>query len=50
MLTFPVVSDAGTVLDDNLISKAFDGGLGYSMGPGMGVRAVGINPWVNLVN
>ncbi|WP_421994652.1 hypothetical protein [Roseococcus sp.] len=42
--------DFGSVLDDNLISKAWGGGLPYSVGPGMGVRALGLNPWANAMN
>lgn len=41
--------DPGTVLDDNLVPKAIGGGLGASIGPGMGFRALGLNRWANLI-
>lgn len=39
----------GSPESDNLVSKALDGTLGYSIGPGMGFRAPTLNPWANLV-
>lgn len=44
------LSGVGTPLTDNLVSKAIDGSLGYSIGPGMGLRSPMLNPWLNLVN
>lgn len=38
----------GSPISDNLVSKALDGTLGYSVGPGMGFRAPTLNPWSNL--
>lgn len=40
----------GLPTEDNLVSKLFSGGLGYSIGPGQGLRAPNLNPWHNLVN
>lgn len=42
--------NVGTPIEDNLVSKAFNDSLGYSMGPGMGFRAPTLNPWYNMVN
>lgn len=36
--------------EDNIIMKTIDGSLGWSMGPGMALRAPTLNPWWNLVN
>lgn len=33
---------------DNMISKLADGTLSYSIGPGQGMHAAMLNPWVNL--
>lgn len=49
LLANSLLPDPGSVLGDNLISKGLAGGLPYSIGPGMGVRALGLNPWANLV-
>ena len=38
----------GLPFTDSLINKAMDGTLTYSMGPGQGLNAFGLNPWVNL--
>ena len=35
---------------DNIFTKMADGTLDYSMGPGQGLRAPTLNPWLNLVN
>lgn len=34
---------------DNIFTKMADGTLDYSMGPGQGLRAPSLNPWLNLV-
>lgn len=39
---------AGLPIEDNVFTKAAEGSLGYSMGPGMAGSAIGLNPWVNL--
>ena len=39
-----MLSNAGTPLSDNLVSKAISGTLPYSMGPGMGFYAPGLHP------
>jgi hypothetical protein len=44
------VGSVGTPLGDNVFSMAFGGNLGWSIGPGMGLRAGNMNPWVNLLN
>lgn len=38
----------GLPIEDNAISKVFDGSIGYSMGPMQGFHAHNLNPWVNL--
>lgn len=35
----------GSPIEDNFLTKAVSGTLGYSMGPGMGLRAPALNPW-----
>ncbi len=40
----------GTPVTDNGITKAIEGTLGYSMGPGMGLSAPSLNPWWNMAN
>lgn len=39
----------GTPLGDNFFSKMMGDGLGRSIGPGQGLHAFGLNPWVNAV-
>src|SRR5690606_618624 len=41
---------AGLPVEDNALSKLLGGSLGYSIGPGQGMGAIGLNPWYNLVN
>lgn len=43
-----IFGDAGLPIEDNVFSKAAEGTLGYSVGPGMAGSAIGLNPWVNL--
>lgn len=38
----------GSPITDNLVGKAIDGGLGFSVGPGMLFEAPGLHPWVNV--
>ena len=38
----------GLPIEDNMITKMFDGTLDYSMGPGQGLRSMMMNPWINL--
>lgn len=40
----------GLPTQDNLISKAIDGSLGYSVGPTMAGHAAQLNPWYNLTH
>lgn len=43
------VGSIGTPLSDNLFTMLADGGLGWSIGPGMGLRAYDMNPWLNIL-
>lgn len=36
--------------EDSLFAKLWDGTMGYSIGPEMGLKAPFLNPWLNLVN
>lgn len=45
----PIVGSIGSPLQDNFFSVLADGGLGHSIGPGMGLHAPFLNPWLNLV-
>ena len=38
----------GLPTQDNIFAKLADGSLDFSIGPGMGISAPGLNPWVNL--
>ena len=49
MIPIPI-DGIDSVLEDNIIAKAIDGSMGWSMGPGMAIRAPTLNPWWNLVN
>ena len=40
----------GLPTKDNIISKAIEGKLGYSIGPLMGMHAQTLNPWLNLMD
>lgn len=42
--------DPGNIVEDNFLMKTVGGGAGYSIGPGMGINAVGLNPWVNGID
>lgn len=42
------VGSIGTPLSDNLFAMSAQGDLGWSMGPGMGMRSYEMNPWVSL--
>lgn len=42
--------NVGIPIQDNILSVAADGRLGYSFGFGQGMRAHNLNPWMNLVN
>lgn len=41
--------NTGSPLSDNLVSKLFNGTLGYSVGPGMATQGVMLNPVVNAL-
>jgi hypothetical protein len=40
----------GSPMEDNIFSMASDGKLGWSVGPGMGLRSGSLFPWVNLIS
>lgn len=46
----PAPSGAGSPITDNILAKAMQGNLGYSLGLGQAFRAPGLNPWWNLAN
>lgn len=45
-----VFGPVGSPLEDNFLAKAVSDTLGYSIGPGMGLHAVAMNPWWQIVN
>lgn len=47
-MAMPNIQGVGLPVTDNVISKAFEGTLGYSIGPGMAFNAPTLNPWYNL--
>lgn len=49
-MVIPTPFGIDTALDANIAVKAMEGALPYSLGPGMGLRAITLNPWINLVN
>ena len=49
-MSVPMPNGIGTVETDNLFSVALEGNLPYSIGPGMAIHAINLNPWVNAVN
>lgn len=49
-MLLPTPSGIGTPIDENVIAKTMEGNLGYSIGPGMGMRAPFLNPWYQLVD
>lgn len=46
----PIVGSIGSPLSDNFMTIMANGKLGYSFGPGMGLRAPMMNPWYSLVD
>jgi hypothetical protein len=40
----------GSPIEDNFMTKALEGTLDYSIGPGMGISAPTMNPWWQLAN
>lgn len=40
----------GLPTEDSLIPKILENELGYSIGPGQGIRAINLHPWVNLTD
>lgn len=49
-VSVPMPDGVGLTVADNLFSKAVDGSLSYSVGPGMVFQGPGLNPWYNLVD
>lgn len=49
-MSLPVPDSLGTALEDNIFSVLMSGNLSYSIGPGMALHAINLNPWVNLVD
>jgi hypothetical protein len=45
-----ILGPLGSPITDNAISVIADDRAGYSIGPGMGMRAPQLNPWWNLIN
>lgn len=45
-----LVGTIGTPLEDNLLSMWAMGDLGWSVGPGMGLRSYEMMPWINLTS
>lgn len=50
VMGLPMPYGIGTPVDENVITKGLEGTLGYTLGPGMGLRAPTLNPWVNLLD
>lgn len=48
--TPPFIGDIGNPVTDNILSIAADGRLDNSIGYGMGLRSLELNPWHNLIN
>lgn len=46
----PIPTGVGTPLDENIVTKFFEDSLGYTVGPGIALRAPFMNPWINLLN
>jgi hypothetical protein len=47
--SLPIIGSIGTPMTDNFFTVLEDGNLGNSIGPGMGLRAPFLNPYLNLV-
>ncbi len=45
-----VFGSVGLPTEDNGLTKLLDGSLSSSIGPGQGLRATTLNPWINLIN
>ena len=46
--TTDMFGTVGLPVQDNLLTKLFEGSLGNSIGPGQGLHSMMLNPWVNL--
>lgn len=47
--TLPLVGKVGSPMSDNLFGLMMDGKTSYSIGPGMGINSMALQPWFNLV-
>lgn len=45
-----VFNGVGLPIGDNIFTKAMEGSLNYSIGPGMGLHSWTLNPWFQMVN
>jgi hypothetical protein len=45
-----MIGSVGLPLEDNVISQTAEGAIHWSIGPGQGLRSIGLNPWVNLIS
>lgn len=45
-----LITSPGSPLEDSVFSKAATDSLGWSIGPGMGLAAPELNPWMNLTH
>lgn len=50
VMGLPMPYGIGTPVDENVITKGLEGTLGYTLGPGMGLRAPSLNPWINVIS
>jgi hypothetical protein len=48
-MVLPVPDALGSPVTDNFISKLLSGHLGYSLGWGQAIRAINLNPLVNVL-
>src|SRR5690606_22483553 len=44
------VGDAGIPVEDNAVTMGLEGRLSHSIGPGQGINAPALNPWLNIIN
>lgn len=42
------IGSVGLPIEDNIVTQVANGDIGWSVGPGQGLRAHSLNPWVNL--
>lgn len=44
------LGDAGIPIEDNAVTMGLEGRLLHSIGPGQGLNAPALNPWLNIIN